>query len=180
MRSRHDAERPAPSGRWSLRVFSVCLVLAWVMPTTYVLRFYLPYNASVLSRSAPSFLLLVPEGWGFFTRDPREMDFFAYRRDESGKWEVMTQWALGFSRRGRILAREAALASESIGTRTDCRGDHASCLNGIDADATIETTFPDAAVCGDIGFVWQEPVPWAWARSAVVMPLQVGRIEVSC
>ena len=52
------------SGRWSLRAFFACLILVWVVPITYTLRFYLPYNASVLSRSTPSFLLLVPEGWG--------------------------------------------------------------------------------------------------------------------
>lgn len=168
------------SGRWSLRAFFVCLVLAWVVPITYTLRFYLPYNASVLSRSTPSFLLLVPEGWGFFTRDPREEDFFTYRRDESGAWEVISQWAFGFSRRGRILAREAVSIVEQVEIQIDCRGDHVSCLDGIDAEAMIDTTYRDPGLCGDIGFVWQDPVPWAWAKSAVVMPSRVGRVEVSC
>lgn len=149
---------------------------------SYALRYYLPFNAARLSRSTlPSLLVLTPEGWGFFTRDPREEDIFPYiRNEDTGAWVLSSRWTFGFGRHGTVVSREAAMHAMKVeADATACRSDHSTCLNGVLAKGT-EEAIPPRNLCGDIGLVWQEPVPWAWAESDVVMPLRVVRFEVSC
>ena len=175
-------QRTATPVRWRLFVFGACLALAWAVPISYALRFSLPYNASSLSRTAtPPLLIFVPEGWGFFTRDPREENMFTYYKNGSGAWMLTSRWSFGFGRHGRIVAREAAMLASGIAAdATDCRDDHISCLNDVDVAAEIGAVFDNSRLCGDVGFVWQEPVPWAWARDNVVMPARVVRVTVQC
>ena len=146
---------------WRLFVFGACLVLAWAIPISYALRFSLPYNASSLSRTAtPPLLIFVPEGWGFFTRDPREEDMFTYYKNSSGAWMLTSRWSFGFGRGGRRLGREAAmLASGVAADATDCRDYHIACLNDVDVTAEIGPVFDNSWLCGDVGFVWQHCCP---------------------
>ena len=165
----------------ALRCFVVLLVLAWGVPVTYALRFYLPFNPSRLASSAPSFMALIPEGWGFFTRDAREEDLFTYFKNDSDRWVLARQWTFGFGRSRRKSSIEAASILARIGTEAaECSDDHLSCLSSVVPGETIATTHPSPTLCGDIGFVIQKPVPWAWAAADVVMPSRFVRVIVTC
>lgn len=163
---------------------AVCVALAWLIPISYALRYWLPFNASRITvPNRPGVLLLTPEGWGFFTRDPRESDMFVYhKQDNSDEWVLSSRRTGGFGRSGRSRAMEAGTLLPQITTPpTECVSDHESCLNTASPGDSIESVFRKPTLCGDVGIIRQEPVPWAWASDGdVIMPSQVTRVWVSC
>lgn len=164
-----------------LRCFLILLVLAWSVPVTYALRFYLPFNPSRLASRTPPLVALVPEGWGFFTRDPREEDVFIYFKSDSNTWLLLSQWTFGFDRSGRRTSREGrSLLTQIDAEAAACRKDHVSCLDDVAPQEKTATTDHVPTLCGDVGFVIQEPIPWAWASADVVMPSRVVRVRVTC
>lgn len=145
-----------------------------------------PVRRSVLS-------LVIPEGWGFFTRDPRESDLFVYvPGNEPGQWLFASNvpnanWRnlFGLNRASRGQGMEMALLVNAVG-RDDWRHDHACgsehsrCLDSVDSSLPITNDTPNASLCGVVGIVVQEPVPWAWSGIDVAMPARVARLNVEC
>jgi len=159
----------------------VLLAIAWSIPISFALRFGLPVNATTLDTKTPWLVMLLPEGWGFFTRDPREPDVFAYFRSETGMWQLHRQWNLGFDRSGRTTSIESgALFRQIEDALADCRDAHTACLEAVVSVRVLESPHISSRLCGDIGFVVQEPTPWAWASAKVMMPSRVARIRVRC
>jgi hypothetical protein len=63
---------------------------------------------------------------------------------------------------------------------SDCTGPPTGCLSGRPAGPVIANSSPRRDVCGDIGFISQEVVPWAWRDMPTVMPSKVARVTVTC
>ncbi|MFC5824415.1 SdpA family antimicrobial peptide system protein [Nonomuraea insulae] len=156
----------------------VTYVLHAALPQT-VLR--LPFENREVARQ------IVPEGWAFFTSSPRTVYPQAYER-YSGTWRarggslVIPSGLFGLNRAQRAEGTEMALLVYGLpkDAWSPCASQPAKCLDETPVSVTIRNTSNLRHVCGDIGIVNQEVLPWAWRRSDTIMPSTVVRAEVRC
>lgn len=165
----------------------------WLLIAVYAIDAALPSNVVHLPfENAFNARRLVPQGWGFFTRSPREADLEPYALDEAtGEWTRVSRAphseprnVFGLRRASKGQRIELALVRSTVPKEawSDCEGDPFDCLDGSETSGPVANTSPGPTVCGIVGLVSQEPVPWAWARSdaGVEMPSRVARVEVTC
>jgi len=150
------------------------------MPTNPI---KLPYEADAHTS------LWAPEGWKFFTRDPQEDRADALVRAVGGVWEAglhgpnaRADHAFGLDRGGRAQGVELGLLLQSVAKDAfeECEDAPTRCLDAHETRLHLVNRSPRPTLCGDVGFVLQRPVPWAWSRSRPIMPSRVARVEVSC
>ena len=169
----------------------LCLVTGWIVLGLYALHPVLPFNAVPLPLEQKVLISRwLPQGWNFFTRDPREPAERFYLRDGDGSWVDATLGPnmsrpslFGLGRRARAQLVESAILIYDIPAREfhECHGAVEHCLEGIDSDRVVANPSPEPTLCGTIGFSFREPVPWAWARSsAQSTTTRVLRIKVKC
>jgi len=129
-----------------------------------------------------------PQGWGFYSKDARDLTFQVV---DITNGTLAAAWPnnrsenfFGLKRFGRSQGIEAGLLSSRIpeSAKTDCEENPYACLNKAAVYAELDNPTPYPTICGDIGFVYQEPVPWAWSRSGkkIDMPSKVVRVNVKC
>ncbi|MUK90365.1 SdpA family antimicrobial peptide system protein [Ornithinibacillus sp. L9] len=130
----------------------------------------------------------LPQGWGFFSKDPREPSFQIISVEDS---EEVVYWPnnrvknyFGLKRLGRSQGIEAGLISSKLSqdSLVDCEDDPRTCLENFKESIEVENPTPLPTLCGDLGIVYQEPVPWAWSKNSkeITMPSQVVRVNVEC
>ena len=172
----------------------IALAIAWSLLVLYAVHIELPANALDLPFEGsikPPLQAVVPEGWGFFTRDPREVRLLPYVR-EAGAWRAAREGpngeprnAFGFNRAARAQGVEMGLLETSIPTKAwkACATEIAACLDRISAPVQVGNPTPAPTLCGDVGLVHRDPLPWAWAGSEpdeTSMPSKVVRLTVKC
>ena len=132
----------------------------------------------------------IPEGWKFFTRNPRE-ERVAMLVQKDGQWingsrtpNANPSNAFGLDRLGRAQGLEVALLLENVPSEawSACKGDTTSCLQNTAPTIHRTNISPNPSLCGQVGFVSQKPVPWAWANQGlhVEMPANVIRMDIQC
>jgi antimicrobial peptide system SdpA family protein len=175
-------------------LLAVALLLLWSAVIAYTVHPILPENALQLPFEDRDVLVkLLPQGWAFFTIDPRLPQVRAYVRRATGGWQgdrgaYCAHWYqcpfLGFSRAGSLPAIEVNLIVDGVRDPLwqACRGPPPSCLETTPSRANVTDRLSRATLCGDVGIVRQEPVPWAWSGSdrEVIMPSHVLRVMVGC
>jgi antimicrobial peptide system SdpA family protein len=155
----------------------------------YVLHAALPASAFRLPFEKPQIVrALVPEGWAFFTRSPRAADPSAYGL-RHGSWQLLTtgtqaspKYLMGLDRLGRSQGTELAILVQQVPAAdwSDCRQAPVACLSGLPGNRAIANTSTHRTVCGDVGLVMQQVLPWAWRDLRTVMPSRVSRVRVAC
>jgi antimicrobial peptide system SdpA family protein len=172
---------------------ALVLFLVGVAIFSYAVHAPMPANAVSLpgERSMKlSIQQLLPQGWAFFTRNPREPDLLLFTLDRDGQWRdamrpphAEPRNAFGFARASRTQGVEAGVLISRLTDQRwqECRILPVDCLRRAPT-VTVANPTPKPTVCGDIGLVSQPPVPWAWSRSGrtVTMPSTVIRLVVSC
>jgi antimicrobial peptide system SdpA family protein len=130
----------------------------------------------------------LPEGWSFFTKSPRDPSTVVYGREPDGRWRDITAGPsarpgrlMGLNRAGRAQGTEIAVLTDQMpaGAWQHCDRPPLDCLSGATVSATVTNT-SHRTVCGDVGFVVQEVLPWAWRDAPTVMPSNVARVRVAC
>ena len=130
---------------------------------------------------------LMPEGWAFFTKSPRSPNPLAYQYVD-GRWQNVTAGPLavpddlmGLDRGSRAQGTEMAilLAKLSKDDWRECEEMPSTCLSQMDGSKRISNP-SHQTICGDIGFVIQEVLPWAWRDAPTVMPSRTARARVAC
>ena len=167
------------------------ILLLWGTFSAYVLQASMPYNPIGFPYSdVVDMRAVMPEGWAFFTRNPREPSTRFYeKRDET--WQSARLGAnaspenlFGLSRRGRGQGIEAARLIEQIPDSAwmKCKLPARSCLKSISRVPTVRNPSPLPTFCGTIGFVRRPPVPWAWneSRLDIHMPGEVLKLDAQC
>ncbi|MEZ4363429.1 MAG: SdpA family antimicrobial peptide system protein [Kofleriaceae bacterium] len=180
----------APSAR-ALGALTLALAAAWLVVIGYAAYPALPQSPVrlPLAERAHSYLW-APQGWSFFTRDPRGDRQFVYHKGASG-WDPvllaphgrLTNLA-GLRRRSRAQGVEMALLLENVpptAWRT-CDAPVQVCLSQPSTPREVPNVSPDPTMCGDVAVVLQRPLPWAWARASrpITMPSRVVSLRVSC
>ncbi len=89
---------------------------------------------------------------------------------------------MGLNRLGRSQGTELAILVQQVPPAgwSDCRQAPAVCLSRLPGNRTIADTSTHRTVCGDVGLVVQQVLPWAWRDLRTVMPSRVARVRVAC
>jgi antimicrobial peptide system SdpA family protein len=149
----------------------------------------MPANAIQLPLEASRTVqTLLPQGWAFFTANPAQVYPQAYQPGPGGQW-VNTGGSLavpgdlfGLDRSKRAQGTEIALLMQGIPARDwrTCTRLPTVCLSRAPAAARLINTSALQNMCGDVGIVQQQQLPWAWRGSGTIMPSQIVRVEVAC
>jgi antimicrobial peptide system SdpA family protein len=164
-------------------------VVGWVLVALFVVEAAAPANPITLPFErlvrADRFL---PQGWSFFTRDPREADHTPYVR-VGGRWasaapKPQREHAFGLSRRSRAQGAELGLLVNGLAERdwVQCPGRVAACFDRLGAARRIHNPAPAPTLCGDVAFVRRPPLAWAWRdwAGSTEMPAEVVRLVARC
>lgn len=183
-------ESPSSATR---RTLSVGIISIALLPL-FLLLVFVPNNAVVDRRSTPHLSVVgefFPQGWAFFTRQPRAANISVFRQTHDGSWERLSSTsnanpssAFGANRSTRTEQYEI----ESISSRardvdwTPCSEEEAlKCLSAdLRPSKDIQLHGLEPRFCGTAALVRQEPVPWAWAGSVEEMPAEIKVLNVDC
>ena len=131
----------------------------------------------------------MPEGWGLFTRSPRE-DLLRIFRFEDGAWRSACftnssyRNMFGLSRRARVVSVELSdLAGRVPRVKwSDCRGALEECLPDRARTVAVKNRGTGRYLCGEFVIESRPPIPWAWSKSRhrIHMPGRVVRIYSDC
>jgi antimicrobial peptide system SdpA family protein len=149
----------------------------------------MPANAIQLPlESSRTVQTLLPQGWAFFTADPAQVYPQAYQHGREGQW-INSGGSLaepgdifGLDRSKRAQGTEMALLMQDIPARDwrACTAQPTACLSRAPVAARLINTSTLQNLCGDVGIVQQQQLPWAWHGSGTIMPSQIVRVEVTC
>lgn len=168
----------------------IIISILWVYIFSMAIHSALPMNP--ISKFPLSSSLNVaswfPQGWGFFSKSPRDPYFSVV---DVSKKKIAAAWPnnipknfFGLKRYGRSQGIEAGLLVSNIAetSRLECNENPMTCLRKSPVIMEIVNQTPNPTICGDVGFIYQEPVPWAWSRSSkkIEMPSEVVRVNVKC
>jgi antimicrobial peptide system SdpA family protein len=149
----------------------------------------MPPNAIQLPlESSRTVQTLLPQGWAFFTADPTEVFPQAYELGPGGRWIgaggplAVSSDLFGLDRSRRAQGTEIALLLQGVPAAAwhNCSTGPVACLSAWPAAIHVVNTSTLQNLCGDVGFVEQQMLPWAWRGTGTVMPSQVVRVEVTC
>lgn len=170
------------------------IVFFWTVLILYSLKFSLPNNALTLphdSRQASNFFkLLLPEGFGFFTRNPREQRYLVYKITDQEINLVTTQNtsfsnSFGLSRKSRCQNLETSYILSKVKKEDwlECKSTLTNCSNYEKTPVLmIENSYFNPMFCGAYIMVVQEPIPWAWSANFKMesIPIYFIKVNVQC
>ena len=163
----------------TLALHAACLVFGWSTLAVYSIHAAMPFNPVRLPfEDSLRVSRLLPQGWAFFTRDPREERLTVHRlRDgrlvPAGRSpHVRAANAFGLNRVSRAEGVElellvAAAEQRATGGWTPCATVPAECARALIAIGGVhdlDPVVPRPLVCGDVILKLEAPVPWAWSR----------------
>lgn len=170
-------------------VYTIGLVAVLFVVGAYASRTAVPYNALAGEDRAFQWLPgLIPQGWSFFTRSPREDQVLIYAH-RGGAWRLAytqrfgaTSNLFGANRTVRARNMEAATV---LGMLPDsawiqCPSEDRTCLSEIAVFVTLRHPAKIRTLCDTIGFILREPRPWAWSRGSEMMPGRSAVVRLQC
>ncbi len=171
--------------------FFAALAVPWLLFCAFVVAEYLPANPftpNVPADARVAVRQLVPQGWGFFTKSPRDEQIHLYRvtgaayADAFAGHESEARNLFGLSRRPRMQGRELGAITAHASVSIACDADLQSCLNRArHSRENVVTTGAKAQLCGEFVMTRQAPIPFAWAHFASVsLPGQYTHVEIRC
>ncbi len=190
----HTVRDVSPSGHSPHESFVLVgafllLLLTFAVVGVYSIKTMLPHSPLNLpGEDVVGMRRVLPQGWSFFTRNPREPWRQIFRRTERG-WEQVAdrqmswQQAFGARRNSRKVGAEAAWLVEEVWAvwSEDCETNPVECLEMAPVAEHLNNGFPAPDVCGLIGIVEQRFTPFAWRDlDGALMPSQVMKVEVDC
>jgi antimicrobial peptide system SdpA family protein len=168
----------------NILVYLIPLVLIGVVGF-YSLISSLEFNPlSISQKKSKMIFTLVPQGWGFFTRDPREAQTLIYTKT-SGGFELVNksasepEYLFGLSRMSRRKNIEFGYVFSQI--PDSLWVDHSDI---VICDSLrpyhIKNAYLNPVCRGEFVVVSKDPIPWAWSKSyySVEMPFKCCKIYV--
>lgn len=176
---------------WALLTFTILCSLLWLVFFVFVFAGVMPENPIYLKAhidfSKPR--RYMPQGWAFFTRNPREVSAWAYKISDTMQLykPVSTSWENRFGLSNLVKSRnmESAYLLSKISNKqwSNCKNKpDKACLSNLELSGTIKNVYPKPFFCGEIGFVLHTPIPWAWSResNSVRMPISAVKVNAQC
>ena len=134
-------------------------------------------------------MLLLPEAWGFFTKDPTEPSLGLYKLDSNNIEYVdfidkREYWNFSFSRKARLLGREIGRVIDQLDKENwiDCPKSIKEC--NLATFFNVKNTAREPTFCGQYIIAMQKPIPWAWYKSSketnIKMPSKAQKLNITC
>ncbi|MDC9722978.1 MAG: SdpA family antimicrobial peptide system protein [Urechidicola sp.] len=165
--------------------YPLLLVVFWlfILGNIFVATIPIPNNKSFKSKT--TIFSFIPQGWGFFTRDPREDIINVYERRNDKiikvtKTNSSVESYFGISRKNRLKNIELGIITSQIKNEHWAVGAKSNfSLTDIATD-TITHNFKPQNFFGEYYLVKQERIPWAWSKNYknLVMPYKYVKIYV--
>lgn len=133
---------------------------------------------------------LVPQGWAFFTRDPRERVEYVYEQQQ-GEWVVDGRFYAGTRSWGDLLKRNRLIHVELAQVLSEvpdsswkqCGKALSKCVKERTYErVTVDNETALQDFCGEYMVERRERIPWAWFESneRFHMPSKAVKIRVKC
>lgn len=179
------------SHAWKTFLIRVCLTLFWgsvIVGLTLTYATESPFWET--SKHRQNAIRMAPQGWEFFTRNPREPTNQVYvQRD--GQWTLDDRFYAGsrslkmLVQRNRLVDVELAhlLAQVKDSTWTECEEGLRACTEaGRFERVAVANESNLRNVCGSFLIERQRPTPWAWTADSddLYMPAKLVAIDVDC
>lgn len=177
-----------PSHR-QLLVATVTVTTVWLILFLYSLHNAMPFNPVSLPYEKELRLSQwFPQGWRFFTRDPRDLRILLL--DVHGQPLPNLPWPtghpgnlFGIRRTGRAIGVETGLLMVQVPPKAwkECTTSLQQCVQKLRPIPVTNNT-PNPRLCGPLVIGRQQPVPWAWSRSVRPEsgPVQVVKVHALC
>jgi antimicrobial peptide system SdpA family protein len=150
----------------------------------------MPFNTLNLSDDVRNTVMsLMPEGWGFFTKSPRdpEMQVAVLHNGRFIKLNIVSsfqaKYAFGFDRLSRAQGLEIdGLLSQvqSSSLWQGCQQNVAVCSQNLPVQKQLVNSVQFPTLCGNLVLFERRPIPWAYRNSKPIMPSRLTRVEVVC
>jgi len=171
----------------------LALVAFWGILFVYVANSALPHNTIRLPYQ-DRFLdqqlkMFLPEGFGFFTRNPKETRLLVYQiRNQTliklNQPNFSFDTFFGLRRRSRAINLELGLLLDQIGQDQwqDCEDSLNYCVFQTEnRPAKFDNFNLSPFLCGELIIQKKDPVPWAWAKNFNrEMPSQFLKLKIHC
>lgn len=139
-------------------------------------------------------LRLVPQGWAFFTRSPREAQILLYEITSEGKLRKFPHKHSSYRNLFGINRKSSKLLTEIQGIKSkipdslfnNTKWNYQSSSTDLTSITnqlySIRNEVYSPIMCGKYALFFQKPIPWAWleSRNSINMPAKVIYLEVSC
>lgn len=166
------------------------LVVFWGIVGSVILRSFNDSPLRLGVRNSTNVGAFAPEGWAFFTRNPREENLLVYRRAGTSWVRAIPtnadpQYLLGLGRAQRVQEMELTRilqhvpATSWIHTRSTIVPPPSA---GMRHPVAVNNTAPHLTLCGEFLLQRQEPVPWAWSKSrrTLMLPTSTVTLDIRC
>ncbi|MFK7810326.1 MAG: SdpA family antimicrobial peptide system protein [Saprospiraceae bacterium] len=151
----------------------------------------MPYNPLRQGTVETSVAALLPQGWAFFTRSPREPQIYLYHEVDGqivkkSYPNASLESAFGFNRKVRSKGIELGHLYERSQKLewTECDGDVNICNDNWTATEAQDIINPahTPSICGELYIVEKVIIPWAWASSKkeIHMPSKIIKLNAVC
>lgn len=134
----------------------------------------------------------VPQGWAFFTRNPREAQIIIYQKKSDNRFEEISQRhssyhnIFGLKRTASKVMSELQFVKRKINDslyQNTMWSYQRELYSKVSLESiTVQNQIKDPILCGEYLVVYQKAVPWAWSRSLdrIKMPAKIIRLNIKC
>lgn len=134
---------------------------------------------------------IVPQGWAFFTRNPREAQVLLYEIKDNKPQKINHLHSsgcnlMGLNRRSSVYISEIQLVraelSDSLFSDTEWNYQNSSLGYIPEKQYIVRNKVSNPLLCGEYLLVLQQPIPWAWSSKikTMKMPAKIIRIKLIC
>lgn len=152
------------------------LVLFWGTLALILFLTAMPYSSLEMDKTTKlRFQRILPEGWSFFTKSPRDPYVFilTVKDDKLAAYSNLPnsnpQNLFGAKRNGRAIGVEFGLLTQDLSEQDWLECDPKEILALAQSDTvpsiTVKNPYKRPLLTGEVVVVTQEPIPWAWSAS---------------
>lgn len=138
----------------------------------------------------PVMRIFLTQGWSFFTKSPRDEEFYLFGKLPSGDWQNIFEGPssepkrfFGLDRFARAQGLEFGFITGKVPSDawTSCSQESMTCLKKV-KPVRVQNSSHAPLLCGEVGVVFRKPPPWAWSKleGKFIMPSRVAVLEISC
>lgn len=168
-------------------IYKILITSFWLYLIYNVLFYYNPLKFTFKSIDAATTFNFFPQGWGFFTKNPKEEMFLVYK-EEKGKFKKVVfensskENIFGFSKKVRYENMEYSFLLDAYkGEWSKLSGDHITKLQDIPINDTIKLRKKFLILKkGTYCLVKLTHIPFAWSNSnqEEFRPYEIAKIYV--
>ena len=165
-------------------IYPIMICVFWGIVLSYVFKSSVPVVSNMSHHEKASLFNFFPQGWGFFTRNPREEELILYRieKDTTVRFTQTNSSSssyFGLSRKNRLINIEASIVVSEVDDSLwiPMKGRELVLDLNTYTD-TIVNNFKPCHIQGDFFLVMQERIPWAWSESDIIMPYKYVKVHI--